>query len=328
MSFQSLNAYTGKMTIAGLVGGGGGGDVTLDGNNDFTGVNSFADTVNLNYDVSMIGDLTSANGDITLTNGKIRLTNGDIRAVDALFDNSIAVSDGDALLTGTDLTVPNANVNTITFEDTSVQSTAYPGSDNFALLDSSNTFSAANNYFAEINPQIVTATTSISTPEIEFPTGRQNIPYLGIKPTTFVATSNTPITVNVNSAYAPTNTVTNLTVTTPTEIEINTNYLVNWVSTIYTISTDPAIITGDLGIWTIYDGVDSFKYLGIPVFKTATYAPNFTIDFTERIAIGSSLPSTISLGLRIVDATTVTGGPIQYQIAGAIALFTLLPDTT
>jgi hypothetical protein len=135
MSFQSLNAYTGKMTIAGLVGGGGSGEVTLAGDNVFTGNNEFTQTINLDGNIIMGGDFFSDDGNITLTNGNIGANDGIFGFVSV--DGGGATLSGTALNIGgssfnsTDLNVPNIIVDSVTFPD-GVQTQPYLGGGSFA----------------------------------------------------------------------------------------------------------------------------------------------------------------------------------------------------
>jgi hypothetical protein len=271
------------------------GSSILTTNNTFTGTNTFQKDVTLSGNINMGLNLNSTNGNINLTNGNINLTNG------------------------------NLTTSGIVFETLGTQTQPFLGDGNYALLDASNTFSAANNYFEEINPSIVTATTSISTPTIStesitFPRSiglQQTQPYLG--PTQFTSKNTTPISVTVNSTYATGNTATVLTVATPTSIMPSANYLVSWVAVINNLSSGT---TGDLGIWvkyTISEGqINVFKYLGIPVGNTTNYSPNFLIEFSEKIQMSDPISDNTTLNIYVVDGTT----GISYSIGACEAVFT------
>ena len=78
MSFISLNSYTSPINIEGLIGGGSGGTVELNGNNTFTGDNEFTQPLTTEKINIQANGLVVESGDIDLTLGGINLNVGNI----------------------------------------------------------------------------------------------------------------------------------------------------------------------------------------------------------------------------------------------------------
>ena len=153
MSFISLNSYSNPINING---GGNTGDVTLSGNNVFTGLNTFTQELSVENNIIATTDGSSINGfeNISLAGNSFSASNSNdelICTLPATFnrvniaENGIVVESGDITITEGAL---NLNGDGITFSDLSVQTTAFTP-DTYVLLTSNNVISGNNEFSGE-----------------------------------------------------------------------------------------------------------------------------------------------------------------------------------
>ena len=127
MSFISLNSYTSPINIEGLIGGGSGGTVELNGNNTFTGDNEFTqplttEKINIQANGLVVesGDIDLTLGGINLNVGNINLDAGDINIGGIISStNSIGTTSNittNSLITTSIEFVGNSTLQTVPFE--------------------------------------------------------------------------------------------------------------------------------------------------------------------------------------------------------------------